>query len=143
MAALVLSTAAALSIAYWSLHWQLPSSPALPATAAGTGGEPVDGQALAKALGGLEPEAAPSAPPATEASRFVLQGVVGNSSTGSALIAIDGKPPKPVRVGSVVAEGWVLHLVEGRRAMLRNNAAELELSLPALPVPATLSKKVP
>jgi general secretion pathway protein C len=145
IAALVVSSAAALSVAYWGLHWQLPSSPVLAATPSSAGDQPVDSNAVAKALGATAAakEATSLAPQATEASRFVLQGVVGNASAGSALIAIDGKPPKPVRVGDAVIEGWTLRLVEGRRAVLSRDGAELELTLPALSKPATLSKKAP
>jgi general secretion pathway protein C len=115
------------------------------ATATNAGDSPVDSNAVAKALGAVAAakETESLVTPATEASRFVLQGVVGNASAGSALISIDGKTPKPVRVGDVVAEGWTLHLVEGRRAVLSRNGADLELSLPALPQPATLNKKAP
>jgi len=37
---------------------------------------------------------------------------------GAALIAIDGKPAKPYRVGVQVDEGLVLQSVQGRRAVL-------------------------
>ncbi|NBW50962.1 MAG: general secretion pathway protein C [Betaproteobacteria bacterium] len=145
IAALVVSIVAALSVAYWGLHWRLPSSPVLAATSSSASDQPVDSNAVAKALGATAAakDATPLAPQATEASRFVLQGVAGNASSGSALIAIDGKPPKPVRVGDAVIEGWTLRLVEGRRAVLSRNGTDLELALPALPQPATLSKKTP
>ncbi len=115
------------------------------ATPTNAGDSPVDSNSVAKALGAVAAakEMESLVTPATEASRFVLQGVVGNASAGSALIALDGKTPKPVRVGDVVAEGWTLRLVEGRRAVLSRNGADLELSLPALPQPATLNRKAP
>lgn len=143
--ALLVSMAAALSFAHWSLHWQLPSSPVLAAISSSADDQPVDSNAVAKALGATSASTgvAPIAPQATEASRFVLQGVVGNASAGSALIAIDGKPPKPVKMGDTVTEGWTLRVVEGRSAILSRNGADLELTLPALPQPATLSKKAP
>jgi len=78
-----------------------------------------------------------------DASRFVLLGVLGNAQGGSALIAVDGKPPKPVRVGATVAEGWTLRQARDRRAVLSQGSTELELTLPALPAPAILDKKAP
>ena len=51
IAALVVSSAAALSIAFWGLQWQLPSSPVLAATSSSAGDQPVDSNAVAKALG--------------------------------------------------------------------------------------------
>ena len=61
--------------------------------------------------------------------------VAGNSRRGAALIAIDGKPARPYRVGGVLEEGLVLQAVEGRRAVLAASAegpALLTLELPAL-----------
>jgi general secretion pathway protein C len=145
IAALVLSTAAAASVAYWGLHWQLSTTPNLAATPAG-GDQPVDSAAVAKALGAAgsaAQELVSQAPRPSDASRFVLQGVLGNASAGSALIAVDGKPPKPVRVGDSLADDWTLRQVQGRRAVLSRQGVDLELTLPPLPVPATLAKKTP
>jgi general secretion pathway protein C len=50
------------------------------------------------------------------------------------LIAVDGKPAKPVRVGAVVAEGLVLQSTQERRANLGaslQGPAALTLELPA------------
>ncbi len=146
IAALVLSGAAALSAAYWGLHWQVSPHSALAATAGSADMQAVDGEAVARALGAAaaaSTEAPAIALQATETSRFVLQGVLGNAGAGSALIAVDGMQPKPVRLGGLVADGWTLRLVEGRRAVLSRNGTDLELSLPALPVPATLVHKSP
>jgi general secretion pathway protein C len=69
------------------------------------------------------------------ASRFQLQGVLaGGAEAGAALIAVDGKPAKPYRVGAVVADGWVLQSAEGRRVSLgaaMNGPSTLTLELPA------------
>ncbi len=68
--------------------------------------EPVapDAQALARLLGAgpVAPAAAPAA-----ASRFALEGVLAGTASGhgAALIAVDGKPPKPYRVGAEVEPG--------------------------------------
>ena len=54
------------------------------------------------------------------ASRFVLLGVVADTDgQGAALIAVDGKPPRPFRVGAKVADGYVLHSVSARAAIAR------------------------
>ena len=146
IAALVLSTTAAWSVAYWGLHWRLNPAPQLAAISSGEADHSVDGAAVAKALG-ASGEADPvidSPPPrASDISRFVLQGVLGGANAGSALIAVDGKPPKPVRVGAVLADDWTLRHVQGRRAVLSRQGVDLELTLPPLPVPATLTQKTP
>lgn len=69
------------------------------------------------------------------ASRFQLVGVIaGGPTQGAALIAVDGKPAKPFRVGAPVAEGLVLQSVQGRRVTLGaggDAAATLTLELSA------------
>jgi general secretion pathway protein C len=50
------------------------------------------------------------------------------------LIAVDGKPAKPFRVGTLVADGLVLQLAEGRRISLgasMDGPQTLVLELPA------------
>jgi general secretion pathway protein C len=64
-----------------------------------------------------------------------LQGIVAEADGGgAALIAVDGKPPKPYRVGAPIDESLVLKSVEPRRATLAANlqaapAVTLELPL--------------
>ncbi len=100
--------------------------------------EPVDPVAVGRLLGappapaeGTGPLAAPSL-----ASRFVLMGVVaGFPGGGAALLSVDGQPPKPYRVGSLVAEGLVLQSVRGRSASMgpaRSGPAAVTLELPPL-----------
>jgi general secretion pathway protein C len=132
-------------VVYWALKFvrgpQVPLSAAVasPANSAGA----VDAQALAKALGGgVAPAVAAAspavAPSALQAARFVLTGVVvqkAGSGTGVALIAVDGKPSRPYRVGSALTDGVVLHSVSAGKAMLStaaNAPAGLTLELPQL-----------
>jgi general secretion pathway protein C len=64
-----------------------------------------------------------------------MLGVVADQhSAGAALIAVDGKPAKPYRVGDVVEDGLVLQSVKGRNAALGpvSGAAVLTLELPPL-----------
>jgi general secretion pathway protein C len=69
-----------------------------------------------------------------QSSRFVLWGVVaGASGQGSALIAVDGQPPRPFRVGQTVTDGVVLQGLGPKQAQLGANAqgaALFSLSLP-------------
>ena len=91
----------------------------------------IDANAAARSLG-AQPVAEVAAP--SLASRFQLVGVLtGGPFQGAALIAVDGKPAKPVRVGAVVAEGLVLQSTQGRRANLGaslQSPAALTLELP-------------
>ena len=135
---------AAGSAVYWALQFVRPlSSPFSAAVAAPNPGLGIDAQALAKGLGGgasPQPEKA-SAPPSVtslQASRFVLTGVVvqkGSASRGVALIAVDGKPPRPYRVGSPLTVGVLLHSVSAGKAMLAtaaDAAPALTLELPEI-----------
>lgn len=130
---------------YWALKFvtgpSAPLSAAVAAPAAGLG--VVDTQALARGLGGgktalTNPTEVAAAPSAFQASRFVLTGVVvqkTGSSRGVALIAVDGKPPRPYRVGTQLADGVVLHSVSAGKAMLASAADAppgLTLELPQL-----------
>ena len=96
----------------------------------------VDPAAIARLLGST-PMAAAAAPTALPslASRLQLVGVVAGvrSGGGAAVIAVDGKPAHPYRVGTSIEEGLVLQSVQGRRAVLAAQAdgpALLTLELP-------------
>jgi general secretion pathway protein C len=81
---------------------------------------PIDPAAIARLLGS-GPAAAVGPPPvASLASRFALVGVVAGrrGHDGAALIAVDGKPAKPFRVGAAVEEGLLLQSVQTRGAVL-------------------------
>jgi general secretion pathway protein C len=135
-AAGLLWLAAGLSAGYWLLQlWG--HGPLTPVSA--IAGNPIQADAalVARALGAL-PEvqaAAPVAPPAS--SRFQLIGLVSQRGRGgAALIAVDGAPPRPFTVGSVVDSGWVLQSVDRRQVRLgadRRGPTTLELNLPDPP----------
>lgn len=130
----VLWALVAVSAAYWAL--KLSSTGATPmAPTVVRAPAPADPAAVARLLG-ASPKAAEAAPAASLASRFALLGVVaGADGRGAALIAVDGRPAKPFRVGSTVDEGLVLQSVQGRRAVLAtamDGPTALALELPPL-----------
>lgn len=129
----LLAALAALSAVYWGLRWPAPAAGpaayAMPEEAVAQ-----DGQALARLLG----QVATAGPVASVASRYVLTGVLaGPGPGGAALIAVDGKPAKPYRVGSLVADNLFLQSVSGRRAVLAagagSTAPALVLEMTPLP----------
>ena len=81
-----------------------------------------DKASVAQALGAAPSNAMPTANLTSEANsshQWVLLGVVaGKSGRGSALLAVDGLPPKAYLPGQTVAPGWVLHSVGHRMARL-------------------------
>ncbi len=120
---------------YWGLKFGADAAGPAGAPVATAFVVPVDPLAVARLLGAAD-GVAPAAPVASLASRFALVGVVaGTSRNGAALIALDGKPPKPYRVGSAIEEGLVLQSVAPRRAVLGarlDGPAALTLELPPL-----------
>jgi general secretion pathway protein C len=136
LATLVLWLLAAGSCVYWGLRLVPRAAPVAVATPARQVFA-ADPTAVARLLGANPAAAAsPSQPAVSLASRFNLLGVVASRShLGAALIAVDGKPARPYRVGSPVDEGLVLQSVQGRRAVLAASAggpAVLTLELPAI-----------
>ena len=122
IAAFVLAGAAAGSVAVWGLQLRAPAADSLPASPAQALLQ-VDASVVARALGAPSGTAAAPAAPSLASSRMVLVGVLAHGGQGgAALIAVDGKPPKPVAVGGRVGEDWVLDAVAPRRAVLRSAA---------------------
>jgi general secretion pathway protein C len=95
---------------------------------------------------GAPPAAAPAAAAVVDqAGRFRLVGVMAPkgdatvSGQGIALIAIDGKPARPYRIGGTVEGDLVLQTVSQRGALIGQRSAEpsVRLELPPLPPPST------
>ncbi len=106
----------AFSAVSWGLRWSAGGQVQGAAMAAPQALADVDTTAAARSLGAM-PVQAVAAP--SLASRFQLMGVLdGGPNAGAALIAVDGKPAKPVRVGAVVADGLVLQRTEAKRVSL-------------------------
>jgi general secretion pathway protein C len=147
---------AAASVVYWTLKFvQGTAAPANAAVVSTAAAPSVDSAALARGLGGgIAPATPDSVAPASgiNASRFVLTGVVAATakSQGIALIAVDGKPARPYRIGGQVTDGVVLQSVDSRLAVLasavdapagptielpKQASAIVGTAIPATPVP--------
>jgi general secretion pathway protein C len=125
---------AAASAVFWGvkLSSSASSGPIAPTAPNAPASDPV---AIARVLGAT-PSTPTAAPVASLASRFSLQGIVAEpDGGGAALISVDGKPPRPYRVGATVDEGLVLQSVHPRRASIGASlqapaAINLEMPLP-------------
>ena len=107
---------AAASVMFWGLRLAAPPESAAPPAlvSAPVAVDPVE---VAKLFGAVPAPAASLAPDA--GNRLVLLGVVADGDMrGAALIAVDGKPPRPYRVGQQVGDGYVLQSVDVRAATL-------------------------
>jgi general secretion pathway protein C len=103
---------------FWALRLASPADMVAAAATVPAPSVSADSDAVARLLGVLPASStAPLTPEA--ASRFALSGVVADpSKQGAALIAIDGKAPRPFRVGSKVGDNYVLQSVGLRSATL-------------------------
>jgi len=124
---------------FWGLRLASPAEPVAAAATMPKASVAADADAVARLLGAVSAsEAATAAPEA--ASRFALSGVVADpSNQGAALISIDGKPPRPFRVGSRVGDNYVLQSVGVRSATLGASAAGPAAFTLQLPVRAPIS----
>lgn len=133
LAAGLLWLLAGLSAGYWILlAWG--RGPLTAVTGAAAPAVLVDVASVARALGARAPAPAEVAAPAPAVSRYSLQGVVDQpGASGAALIALDGQPPRPYRVGASLDGGLVLQSV-GRRSVKLGVSADgpttVELEVP-------------
>jgi general secretion pathway protein C len=88
---------------------------------------------MAKALG---VQAALPQLPTQNSAQYKLMGVIASiTGQGSALIAVDGLPPKAFRVGQDVNQGVQLVSLTPKQARLKINGQELVLDLPSTTAP--------
>ena len=135
LAAFFMALLVAATLVFWLLRWpRHDSGPALPLASV------PDDVALASVkdvaqLLGAGVVASSAVVPVEASSRFHLTGVIASGGgQGVALLAIDGKPTRPYRVGSALEEGLMLQSVEKRRVALASDArapVSFHLDLPA------------
>lgn len=129
--ALLLAVALAFACAALAVTWGLrllSSSQPVPADAQLIGAlSPDQAAQQAARLFGAEPVGAASA--AQAPSRFRLYGVIAGGDTGSALIGIDGKPPRAVVVGDAVAPGVILRAAGYKMVWLERDGVRQELKM--------------
>ena len=128
----------AASAVFWLTRLLSRSDPAPSHTVTANAGASTSAD-LSRLLGSTRTAAEPSAPEPAVDARFKLIGVVAHKSaapdSGLALIAVDGKPPRPVVLGGIVDGPLVLLAVNHRRAELgpAGGVATVRLELPAVP----------
>lgn len=124
---------AAASVAYWGLRLPV-RAPGMHAPIAAPAPLAANAQAMAQLLGAVAAQTPQDAAPPVS-SRFLLVGVLAGQKGGSgaALIAVDGKPAKPYRVGAMVDAGLVLQSLGQRQAILgtgQDGLANVTLEMP-------------
>ena len=135
LATTVLWALAAGSAAWWALQWGGAQRPVdVPVAGTAPAAAPaLDVAAVARPLGAQPSTAAPADPDL--AGRLALRGVLTHGAGGAALIALDGQPARPLRVGAALdglEGGWTLRSVTPSTAVLATRGRELRLELPPL-----------
>ncbi|WP_439606086.1 type II secretion system protein N [Hydrogenophaga sp.] len=133
IAAGLLWLAAGLSAGYWVLlAWG--RSPVTPVSTLAPAQLATDPVAVARTLGALPAATSAGVVAAAAPPRYNLLGVVAvGAQGGAALIAVDGQPPRPYRVGAPLEGGLVLQAVTRRTVRLG----------PTLEAPATVELTLP
>jgi general secretion pathway protein C len=128
--------AAGLSAGYWVLQ-ALGRAPVTPVPAMASAPPVVDAALLARALSALPTAANLAEATPAAASRYALQGVAAvGAARGAALIAVDGQPARPFRLGAEVASGLVLQAVTAQQVRLGtavNGPTAITLDMPSKP----------
>ena len=118
IATFLLAALAAASATYWALKWTSGATSAPSAAPTISAPLQTDPQIVARLLGGGQSAVVASVSDRA-ASRFKLTGVVASDAKGGyALIATDGQPARPYRVGAAVSDALVLQSVGTRNATL-------------------------
>lgn len=139
LSSLVVWGLAAAAAVAWGLKFSARPTPVPDhASVAVAGGAPTGD--LSRVLGQAPAAPVAEAPPPPNADGQVkLLGVVAprpGHGGGLALVAVEGKPPRALRVGQALESGLVLQTVSHRRAeFARDGKAALVLELPELPPP--------
>src|SRR6185369_1501881 len=140
--AFVVWAALAACVAYWGLRVLVTSRPVPPQTVPVASNSALRGD-VSRLFGASAEPGRPSEPGVS--SRFKLIGVMAPPATaaagtlGLALLAVDGKPPRPYKVGARIDSSLILQSVSARGAAIgpQQGDAVVRLELPPLPPPAT------
>jgi general secretion pathway protein C len=132
-----LSALAAASVGFWVLRWPASSPSAHIPIAPGVEAS-IDTAKLAVLLGAPTGQVSEErTAPRAASAQYQLLGIISQGAKrGSALIGIEGQPPKPYRVGERLTDKVVLKSVQARSAVLASdvNAPDgISLELPPLP----------
>ena len=119
---LLLFVALCASIAYWVLQWLAPAP--RPVAAPPVAGQPMPPLSAASNLFGGNPQSG--------ASVVQLRGIIhsGRASDSVAIVAVEGKPPRALRVRSEVMPGLQLKEIRARTVILSERGGDREVMLP-------------
>jgi general secretion pathway protein C len=112
-------------LAYWVLRLIAPATPAAPASAPAAVAREPDAALAARMFGDV------GSGPLASALNVQVSGVFAAGKSSSAVIAVDGKPPRAVLLGQEVAMGVRLTEVRPDGVTLERDGARSQYSVPA------------
>ncbi len=124
------------AIAYWTLQLLAPAIPIAPAGSLADQRDTPDLAAAARLFG--LPAGSGGAPSAVAQSAIQVLGVAASDLRGSAVLVVDGKPPRAFMVGDAVSADTRLVAVHSGAVTIERNGARIELPAPQRPSVATL-----
>ncbi len=125
------------TIAYWVLQLLAPAVPIAPAGSLADRGD-VPELASAARLFGLPAGSGGAQASVAPASNIQVLGVAASELRGSAVLAVDGKPPRAFMVGDAVSADAKLVEVRPGAIVIERNGARIELPAPQRPSVTTL-----
>jgi general secretion pathway protein C len=125
------------TIAYWALQLFAPAVPIAPAGSLADQRDAPDLVAAGRLFG--MPVGSRGAAQVAVVSNIQVLGVAASEVRGSAVLVVDGKPPKAYMVGDAVGADAKLVEVRSDAAIIERNGARVELAAPQRPSVATLS----
>jgi len=134
---LAMSALLCATIAYWALQWLAPAVPIAPAGSLSDRQDTPD-LVAAVPLFGL-PVGGRAAGPDAALSNIRVLGVAASTVRGSAVLSVDGKPPRAYMVGDAVTAEATLAEVRSDAAVIERSGMRFELAAPQRPSVAILS----
>src|SRR5690606_13561608 len=125
------------TIAYWALQLLAPAVPIAPTASLVDQRDAPDLVAAAKLFG--MPVGGRAGATAASVSNIQVLGVAASEVRGSAVLVVDGKPPKAYMVGDKVSGDTLLVEVRSAAAVIERNGVRVDLVAPQRPSVAILS----
>lgn len=123
-------------VAWWALLMLAPRPPIAPSVVS------LDGQALPELRLAAQLFGSPAGargPAIASTSNVTVVGVLSAGVRGSAILAVDGQPPRAYAVGERIGPTQVLSAVRGDTVVLDENGRRLELQAPQRPALSLLN----
>jgi general secretion pathway protein C len=125
-------------VAWWAVQLLAPRAPVAPAAAAGET-QALPELRLAAQLFGAAPGAQGAATATATAGNVTVVGVLAAGMRGSAILSVDGQPPRAYAVGERIGPSQTLFEVRGDQVVIEQGGRRLALAAPTRPALSLLT----